>query len=204
LNAFDAFFYTRNGQSFGTGLSSSAAANVSAYVGSTGNVVLLNGDFADGVASDPYIKTLFTNAANFAGSSGHGFIGEFNGAVAGLTSNSSGFNPLNLISGSAGPIIPGGGGSTLPITLTAAGMSHAVTSGLATTYEPDSVGFGAVISGVSAPLILATYQGGGAAIIATPQTSVATAPEPSMIISAGTGVLMFACYAWRRRRRAVA
>src|SRR6476619_7395162 len=60
LDGFDAFLYTRDGSSFGTGLSAAAAANVRAYVGSVGNVVLLNGDFADGVGSDSYINQLYT------------------------------------------------------------------------------------------------------------------------------------------------
>jgi hypothetical protein len=34
--------------------------------------------------------------------------------------------------------------------------------------------------------------------------AVAAVPEPSMMISAATGVLMLAGYAWRRRRRAAA
>jgi hypothetical protein len=38
----------------------------------------------------------------------------------------------------------------------------------------------------------------------TINTAVSAVPEPSMMISAGTGVLMLLSYAWRRRKRATA
>lgn len=166
LNSFAALVMTRNGFSFGSGLSSAAAANVAAYVGSTGRVVLLNADFADDVGT-VFTNTLITNAVNFAAASGRGFVGEFNGAVSGLTSNSNGFNPIGLVSGSAGPLGFGQGGSSGSINLTAAGTGHPVTAGLSLPFNPPAVEFGAAVTGVDASLILATFDGGNPAIIAS-------------------------------------
>src|SRR5438034_263689 len=55
LDGFDAFVYTRTGVSIGQSLSVDAAANVKAYVRRS---VLLNGDFADSVASDAAVRQL--------------------------------------------------------------------------------------------------------------------------------------------------
>jgi hypothetical protein len=205
LDNFDAFYFTRDGTSFGTGLSAQAAINVAAYVELSGDVVLLNGDFADGAGSDSYLNQLFTNAANFATAGGHGFIGEFNGAVSALTSNSDGFTPLDLIAGSAGPLGFGSGGSAGSITLTAAGLSHSVTSGLAVNYNPAALEFGAALTGVASPLILATYDNGNAAIIArSGAVTPAAVPEASTFVLAGTVGFIGLGVAWRRRKRAAA
>ena len=72
---------------FGAGLSAGAAANVTAYVGGTGAVVLFNADFADDIG-DPNTNILFQNAFNFTGDSLDGYIGELNGLVAALTCTS--------------------------------------------------------------------------------------------------------------------
>ena len=173
LNSFSAFVYTRDGSSFGSGLSAAAAANVQTYVGSTGNRVLFNGDFADGILGDVQNRQLIKNAATWATGSGRGFIGEFNGAAAALTTNSNGFAPLNLVGGSAGPLGGGAGGSGGSINLTAAGTGHAVTSGVSFPYNSPNVEFGAQYTGVNPAFILATYDSGNAAIVA-----VQGVPEP--------------------------
>ena len=107
---FEAFYLTRLASNFGQ-LSELATNAVRDYVGSTGNVVLLNCDCADAIFDfvgefppDPNVERIAANAIQWAAASGHGFIGEFNGAVSGLTSNSNGFNPLSLVDGSAGPL----------------------------------------------------------------------------------------------------
>ncbi len=164
LSGFAALVMTRNGFSFGVGLSPAAAANVAAYVGATGRVVVLNADFADDIGS-AFTNGLVTNAVNYAASSGHGFVGEFNGAVSALTSNSNGFTPIGLIAGSAGALGFGGGGSAGNIILVPPGVGHAVTAGLTFPTNPGGVEFGATITGVSAPLILATFDNGNPAII---------------------------------------
>ncbi len=170
LNSFSAFVMTRDGSSFGVGLSAGAAANVAAYVGGTGAVVLFDCDCADSTGSsnpgDLKVQQLLKNAVAFAASGGHGFVGEFNGTVSALTSNSNGFNPIGLISGTAGPLGFGLGGSTGNMNLTAAGAVHPITSGVAFPLNPESVEFGADITGVNPGLILATFDNGNPAIIA--------------------------------------
>ena len=80
LNSFDLFYMTRDGHSYGTGLSAAAAANVYSWV-QGGRFVLLNADFADGIG-DPTIDLLTANAVNWVLAGGsRGFIGEFNGSV---------------------------------------------------------------------------------------------------------------------------
>ncbi len=167
LDSFDAFYFTRNGDSYGTGLSTAAAAKVAAYVGADGNTVLLNGDFADNLLSwsyDPEIAQLTGNAVEFAVASGHGFIGEFNGAVSALTSNSNSFSPIGLISGSAGPLTccPASG----TVSIVPAGVGHPVLDGVAFPYDPSNLEFGAVMSGIASSLVLATYPDGSPAIVA--------------------------------------
>lgn len=194
LNSFNAFFMTRDIGSFGTGLSATAAANVAAYVGSQGNVVLLNGDFTDslpntGDVPDARVQQIIANATAFATASGRGFIGEFNGAVSGLTSNSNGFTPIGLIPGTAGALSLGGGGSTGDLVLTAAGAASPITSGIAFPFNPNGVEFGASISGVDSALILARWgsQTGSAAIIAR-TGAAAPVPEVSGVYLVGTAI----------------
>jgi hypothetical protein len=165
LAGFDAFYFTRNGSEYGDGLSEAAAAVVRNYVGSDGNIVLLNGDFADPLMlDDPEIIELTGNAVDFAVRSGHGFVGEFNGAVSALTSNSDDFVPLGLISGSAGPLASGPANGT--ISVTAAGIGHPVLDGVGLPFDPFDVDFGPSMTGIDAALVLARYSNGSPAIIA--------------------------------------
>jgi hypothetical protein len=198
LDAFDALFVTRDGFSFGSGLSAGAAANVIAYVGATGNVVLLNADFADDIG-DPNTDLIYANAATFAAASGHGYVGEFNGAVMALASNSDGFLPLGLIPGAAGPLGFDNGGSGGSVSIAPAGVGHPVLSGVTLPYDPAGVEFGADAVGVPAGLVLATFDGGNPAIIALAGTDVAAVPEPSSMVVFALGS-MGVFGAWRRRR----
>jgi hypothetical protein len=203
LSNFGAFAYTRNDGSFGSPLSAAASANVAAYVGPFGNVVLFNSDIFDELSfptpTTPNTQVLIANAVGFATSSGHGFIGEFRGATAALTANGDGYTPLGLITGVAGSMQGGGGDSGSSMNLTAAGSGHAVTAGVAFPYNPGEVEFGAEITGVDANLVLAVYDSGNPAIIAR-GAAVAAVPEPGSFTLLGLGVLGTACYARRRRK----
>ena len=111
LTSYDAIVLSRFDASFGSFLTAGAAANVSAYVGSgasQGGVAVFTNDLADNLvgatSGDPVdlnLDTLFVNAVTFAVSSHHGFIGEFNGAVMAMSSNSAGAPALGLLTGSA-------------------------------------------------------------------------------------------------------
>ncbi|MBV9509687.1 MAG: hypothetical protein JO303_05330, partial [Caulobacteraceae bacterium] len=111
LNSFDAVIVSRYNSDFGSSMSAAAAANVSAYVGSgasQGGVAVLTNDASDNfygsTSGDPYdnnLNQLFVNAATFAAKSGHGYVGEFNGAVMAMDSNSAGFASIGLLQGSA-------------------------------------------------------------------------------------------------------
>ncbi|HKW01364.1 MAG TPA: PEP-CTERM sorting domain-containing protein [Vicinamibacterales bacterium] len=113
LNSFDALIVSRFDSSFGTFMSAGAAANVLAYVGAAnspgqGAVAVFTNDAADNffgaTTGDPFdanLDRLFTNAATFAADSHHGFVGEFNGAVMAMTSNSAGAAPIGLLTGNA-------------------------------------------------------------------------------------------------------
>ena len=113
LNSFNCVIVSRYDSEFGTGLSATAAANIASYVGvagsaNQGGVALFTNDVADnfygattGDVYDSNLNQLFINAATFAAKTGHGYIGEFNGAVMAMASNSAGFSAMDLLTGSA-------------------------------------------------------------------------------------------------------
>jgi hypothetical protein len=194
LNAYDAFVYTRNGSEFGGGLSAAAAANVSAWV--TGNAVLFNADWFDDLGN-ANTQLLVKNAVDYVAAGGHGYIGEFNGAVAALTSNSNGFTPLNLMPGHAGELNYLNGGSGGSVSLTASGIGHSVTSGVSFPVNPGGVEYGAALSGYNALNVLATFDGGNPAILAR----TAAVPEPgSVAMLVGLSISGAGLVARRRRR----
>ena len=202
LNAFDAFVYTRDGASFGSSLSLAAAANVKAFV--TGNVVLLNGDFADDIGA-PTTDQLFSQALAYVLSgSGGGYLGEFNGSFAAFSTSTS-YTPIGLVDGSAGAPGQGNGGSDGNIHLTAAGALCPVTAGVPFPYNPGAVEFGATATGVNPAKVLAVFDNGNPAIIASSidQISVSGIPEPGTwaMLIVGFGL---AGTAMRRSRRRVA
>ena len=85
---FDAFVFTRDGSSFGNGLSVAAAANVKNYV--TGNVVLFNGDFQDDIGA-AQTDQLFNQALTYVlNNPGGGYIGEYIGSFSAFASNDDG------------------------------------------------------------------------------------------------------------------
>lgn len=192
LSAFAALVYTRDGTTFGTGLSTAAAQNVRSYVGSSGRYALLNADFADGI-TDAANARLIVNAVAFAAASGHGFVGELSGSVAAVSSNANGFEALDLIPGSAGPIGSGNGGSAGVLFLAPAQLGHPVLSGLPLLFDPVATEFGADLTGAPVSDVLANFGvGGNAGVLAgTANTAVDlavnitdTTPDP---VIAGSG-----------------
>jgi hypothetical protein len=161
LTGFDAIFYTRDGSSSpGTSLSPTAAANVQEYVRSSGRGVLLNGDFADtllGENPDTEIQQLISNATSWAAQTHHGFVGEYTGAVAGLTTNSDGLTPLAFVSGSAGQL--GDGPSEGTVVKTEAGEGSPILDGVnfPLTDPTQELSFGSIVAGVDSSIVLARY-----------------------------------------------
>ncbi len=180
LNAYDAFVYTRDGSSFGQGLSVAAAANVKSFV--TGNIIIFNGDFQDDIG-DATTNLLFNNALAYVlGGAGKGYIGEYRGAFAAYSSNADGNNPIGLIEGSSGISGGGQGGSDGDINITAAGLASTVTSGVPFPYNPAAVEFGAQLSGENPAKVLARFSNGNAAIIAGEVGQISNpgaVPEPA-------------------------
>ena len=178
LSSFDAFVYTRDGYSFGTGLSAAAAANVKSYV--TGNIILFNGDFQDDIGTAS-TDALFNNALNFVLSgSGGGYIGEYTGSFAAFSSNANGYSPIGLVNGSAGISGYHQGGSEGEVNITAAGLASPVMAGVVFPYNPGAVEFGADASGINPAQVLATFDNGNAAIVAGNVGNIsAGVPEPA-------------------------
>ncbi|MBS3961483.1 MAG: PEPxxWA-CTERM sorting domain-containing protein [Sandarakinorhabdus sp.] len=201
LDAYDAFVYTRDGFSFGVGLSLAAAANVKTYV--TGNIVLFNGDWQDDIAN-PETAALFNNALAYVlGGSGKGYIGEYRGAFAAYSANGDGNNPIGLVQGTSGPSGFQQGGSSGQIDLTAAGVISPITADTTFPYNPAAVEFGAELSGENPAKVLARFENGNAAIIAS---SVGEISNPGVIPEPATWAMMIlgfgmVGFASRRRRR---
>src|SRR4051794_28484875 len=152
LDGFESFVFTRNGIAFNSVLSTSAAARVRAF---TKRAVLLNGDFADGVSTDPEIHDLFVSSVRWAGEHGGGYVGELEGATAGLASNADGQPALNFIPGSA--TASAFSGLTNSIAATQAGASHPALDDVALPHSSSDVNFMAQISGAPASKVLARY-----------------------------------------------
>ncbi len=187
LAGFDAFVYTRDGASFGTSLTAAAAAAVKSFV--TGNVTLFVGDFADGISSDTNIQTLYTNALNFITTGGKGYLGEFTGAVAALTSNSDGLAALDLISGTAGAL--GGGNGNADGRLVAVQAGHPVLAGAGLPINPPDVEFGALVT-VDASVVVAEFVNDGTSpgiVVGAVGSNDVPAPGTLALLAAGLATL---------------
>jgi hypothetical protein len=157
LNSFDTIIVSRFDSGFGSGLSAGAAANIATYVGSgagQGGVAAFTNDASDNFfgssSGDPFdanLDRLFVNAATFAAASHHGYIGEFNGAVMAMDSNSAGFPAIGLLQGSASAVH--GFGPQFVYDVGPIGAGNAIDTGVTfpftdsdnTTYLTDISGF---------------------------------------------------------------
>jgi hypothetical protein len=173
LSSFTTLVVSRYGDGFGSSLSAKAASNVVAYVGTgatQGGVVIFANDVADNLKGsdysdplDPFLDQLYINAAVFDSKSGHGYLGEFNGAVMAMSTNTAGYVALGLLPGAAsgthmattpdgqfhydaGPIGPGN-----PID---AGVSFPFTDADKSIFRTD-------ITGASAANIVDTFDDNG-------------------------------------------
>ncbi|MEF8697993.1 MAG: PEP-CTERM sorting domain-containing protein [Candidatus Accumulibacter sp. UW20] len=191
VNDFDAFVFTRDGYSFGNGLSVAAAANVKSYV--TGNVVLFNGDFQDDIGT-PQTNQLFNQALTYVLSNpAGGYIGEYIGSFSAFASNDDGRNPIGLINGHSGLSGYNQGGSNGDVVVTANGLVSPITAGVSFPYNPGAVEYSATVTNVNPAQVLAIYDNGNPAIIAGEVTTltVGVLPEPGSmaLMLAGLGLL---------------
>lgn len=202
LTPFDTVIVSRNGSSFGTFLTALAAANVKAYVGAPGplqgGVALFTNDAADnllGAASgDPFdanIDRLFTNAAGFAAATHHGYIGEFNGAVIGVTSNASGATPLGLLAGSAGVL--SGAGSQFTYGVGPVGAGNPIDAGVTFPFtDSDGTPYLTRITGADAGNVVDIYTNSGInglpAVLANRQVIGQAVPEPGSLLLLAIGL----------------
>lgn len=208
---FTAVFTTRNDAGFGSGLSAAAVANVKAFVGtfgsgSQGTIVLFPNDWADMLGPAPLetldtrVEDLVANAVKFASDSGHGYVGEFNGAVMAVTANANGFLPLDLLPGSAGAL-SNFSDALETVSLTVFGTGHPVTAGVAFPFNPNqSFDFRSNITGLPFGSVLATYEDGVPAIISINQLNI---PEPATLALCGLIGAGLVGYRLRRRGKLV-
>jgi hypothetical protein len=196
LNPFDLFIYTRDGGGFGDSLSEAAAVNVVTFA--TGNVVLFTSDLADVIQVDTNAQTLLNNAVNFT--SKKGFIGEFTGACAAMTSNAESLTPLGLISGNCARLGSGPGGNPMvilqPNSPIVAGLTSPVDLGGGNVFF-------ATLTGVDENLVVAknTIDGEpGIPNIVVLQRNGQPVDEPGVLALLGCGLVALSL---ARRRRQV-
>lgn len=238
---FSALVETRADADFGTFLDAAAAANVTAWVGVAGSpgqggVAVFTNDIADnlygsgppgygseGDPFDPNLNALFTNALNFAADSGHGFIGEFNGAVQAVASNSAGATPLDLLQGNAAACAGGSndGNGTCDISpqqfvfdVGPIGSGNAIDKGVTFPFTDDDVTtFYTDITGANSGNIVDIYTNslanGAPAILANDYVisgGMPTVPEPSTwaMMALGFGLLGLVGYRKTRSESALA
>ncbi len=215
LNAFDAVVVSRFGASFGTSLSAAAAANVAAYVGaagpSQGGVAIFTNDASDnlfgssvGDPFDPNINQLFVNAATFAAQTHHGFIGEFNGAVMAMASNSAGFAAIDLLTGVAsathGASTPDG---QFHYDVGPIGAGNPIDAGVTFPFtDTDTSIFRTDITGALAGNIVDVYDDNGlpAVMANSPVISGGGVPVPPSVLLLGSGLIGLAGVGFGRRK----
>jgi hypothetical protein len=200
LNSFDCVVVSRYGSDFGTALSTAAASNIMTYVGapghSQGGVALYSNDIADnlygtetGDPYDPLLDALFRNGLRYAAATHHGYVGEFNGAVMGVTANTVEWPAMGFLQGQAdalhgyGPeFVYGAGpiGADNPID---AGVTFPFTDSDDTTFLTD-------ITGANPSNIVDVYVVEDEGVARTAQDSINGEPAVmanAVVISGGGG-----------------
>ncbi len=218
LSSYRTVIVSRYDSSFGGSMSNTAAANIRAYVGagaSQGGVAVFTNDAADNffgaTTGDPFdanLDRLFTNAATFAATSGHGYIGEFNGAVMAMNTNSAGFAAIGLLQGDATAV--GGNGAQFIYDVGPIGAGNPIDAGISFPFtDSDTSTFLTSITGADPNNVVDVYAGGrgdGLPAVLANRFVIeggGGVPEPATwaLMISGFGV---AGAALRRRRRAIA